>query len=288
MSQVCPSDCPLRPGVFSEVKNEALALPVAYYQPEQAILVQKRVAKDLYTPVRAWQTRIVMLSEASSCDDLRAELRTVDLIWGEGVVFHDTQERTDFTALSYTWGDPIFSQRLILNDVAYPITENLYLFLRRCLQCTDIRRLWIDAVCINQQDDAEKSMQVANMLSIYRKASAVRVWLGEAGASTSLALAYLEREGAYAVQHHDDCKEKLVELYDGRTDLLQMVTIAHSTPDNAQDYRISTHDHTCFACGFAKRCGQLAPSQSCAEHVRQVGTRSQRPMSGGWKAFLNN
>jgi hypothetical protein len=216
MSQICSSDCPLRPGVLAEAKDEALALPVAYYQTEQAKLIQKRVSKDLYTPIKDWQTRIIVLSETSSFDDLRAELRTVDLIWGEGVVFHDTQERTDFTALSYTWGAPIFSQKLILNDIAYPITENLYLFLRRCLQCTQIRRLWIDAVCINQHDDVEKSMQVANMLSIYRKASPVRVWLGEAGASTSLALAYLEHKTAGLVHHHKECMAKLVELSEGR------------------------------------------------------------------------
>jgi hypothetical protein len=226
MSQICPRDCPLRPGVFAEEKVETLALPVvADLQPEQAKLVQQRVSKDIYTPVREWQTRIVVLSEASSSDELRAELRTVDLIWGEGVVFHDTQERIDFTALSYTWGEPIFSQKLILNDVAYPITENLYLFLRRCLQRTEIRRLWIDAVCINQHDDAEKSMQVANMLSIYRKASAVRVWLGEAGASTSLALAYLEQKGADLMQHHDECNAKVAELYEGKTNICQRAAL---------------------------------------------------------------
>ena len=38
--------------------------------------------------------------------------------------------------------------------------------------------LWIDARCINQKDDVEKSSQVQMMGSIYRKATKVVVWLG--------------------------------------------------------------------------------------------------------------
>lgn len=38
--------------------------------------------------------------------------------------------------------------------------------------------IWIDALCINQQDDNEKMIQVANMSQLYRKATKVWVWLG--------------------------------------------------------------------------------------------------------------
>lgn len=40
-------------------------------------------------------------------------------------------------------------------------------------------RIWIDAICINQSDDAEKSVQVAMMADIYAGAKNVIVWLGE-------------------------------------------------------------------------------------------------------------
>jgi hypothetical protein len=39
--------------------------------------------------------------------------------------------------------------------------------------------LWIDAVCINQTDDREKSIQVAMMDIIYRRANRVLIYLGE-------------------------------------------------------------------------------------------------------------
>lgn len=45
---------------------------------------------------------------------------------------------------------------------------------------------WIDALCINQYDEAEKERQVRNMFHIYRKASTVLVWLGLAGPGTCL------------------------------------------------------------------------------------------------------
>ena len=43
------------------------------------------------------------------------------------------------------------------------------------------KRLWIDAICINQTDPVEKAIQVRHMGDIYRAARKVRVWL-DAGA----------------------------------------------------------------------------------------------------------
>ena len=37
--------------------------------------------------------------------------------------------------------------------------------------------LWIDQVCINQEDPDERTMQVLLMREIYKKAAIVRVWL---------------------------------------------------------------------------------------------------------------
>ena len=44
----------------------------------------------------------------------------------------------------------------------------------------DVMFIWVDAICINQNDDVEKSWQVAMMWDIYQKAETVRVWLGSA------------------------------------------------------------------------------------------------------------
>ncbi|KAF2114513.1 heterokaryon incompatibility protein-domain-containing protein [Lophiotrema nucula] len=42
-----------------------------------------------------------------------------------------------------------------------------------------IRYLWVDAICINQDDAKEKSAQVKEMGAIYRQAKKVRIWLGD-------------------------------------------------------------------------------------------------------------
>ncbi len=59
------------------------------------------------------------------------------------------------------------------------ITTNLYAALSR-LRCTEtVRTLWIDAICINQKDIAEKSFQIELMRDIYSSAEEVSMWLGE-------------------------------------------------------------------------------------------------------------
>lgn len=45
-------------------------------------------------------------------------------------------------------------------------------------QVSDVEYFWIDAICINQADDLEKSSQVALMGEIYKKALNAIVWLG--------------------------------------------------------------------------------------------------------------
>ncbi|KOC14041.1 hypothetical protein AFLA70_24g004692 [Aspergillus flavus AF70] len=48
--------------------------------------------------------------------------------------------------------------------------------------------LWVDAVCINQQDEQEKGYQIQLMPTIYSRASHVIVWLGEAADNSDRAL----------------------------------------------------------------------------------------------------
>ena len=55
------------------------------------------------------------------------------------------------------------------------------------------RYLWIDAICINQDDNNERNVQVALMGGIYSGASEVCVWLGDAGDYSDLALSFVSR-----------------------------------------------------------------------------------------------
>jgi len=67
------------------------------------------------------------------------------------------------------------------------VTCNLATALVDLRSSTEPRVLWIDALCINQEDMQERSSQVARMANIYRQAKQVVVWLGpksEPGGST--------------------------------------------------------------------------------------------------------
>lgn len=91
-----------------------------------------------------------------------------------------------YAALSYVWGNPKITKDIIVNGQPFSATTNLasaLWYLRKYgfpknEQTGEIHWLWIDAVCINQNDIPETSHQVSMMGSIYRGASSVLSWLG--------------------------------------------------------------------------------------------------------------
>lgn len=101
------------------------------------------------------------------------------------------RDRPQFEAISYTWGtNPIFRRRIkeVGSDTYIRITNNLYNALKVFRFEDASRSLWVDAVCIDQQDgNAEKNHQVAQMANIYRDATTVLAWLGKKDASDAIA-----------------------------------------------------------------------------------------------------
>ncbi|KAI3394987.1 hypothetical protein diail_1876 [Diaporthe ilicicola] len=108
-----------------------------------------------------------------------------------------------YDCLSYTWGDPmcrdLYPPEALQNEVSgdkhirhedgniVKVTENLVQALKRLggfgysssREDSTPHYLWIDAICINQGDNDEKSAQVSMMDIIYSDAQTVIVWLGE-------------------------------------------------------------------------------------------------------------
>ena len=89
-------------------------------------------------------------------------------------------EAPAYTALSYTWGKQQCSQPITVEGSILPVTQNLHDALGRLLENV-IRSghyLWVDAICINQGDMEERSVQVRYMKEIYEQAHKIYVWLG--------------------------------------------------------------------------------------------------------------
>ncbi|KAG8532905.1 uncharacterized protein KY384_002783 [Bacidia gigantensis] len=92
---------------------------------------------------------------------------------------HDIDEDVSYDCLSYVW-EKIHTRKLLWLDTFYLITisENLDMALR-CLQLKDKDRLiWVDFLCINQDDFEERRQQVGLMYQIFSNATTVVAYLG--------------------------------------------------------------------------------------------------------------
>jgi hypothetical protein len=113
----------------------------------------------------------------------------------------ERRPQTEYTALSYVWGDATRKKSIQLGYYQLPtsetartwpsapsqrakcykslqVTTNLERALRHLRDRTSERLLWVDAICINQSDRKECLSQVKIMGSVYKKAVKVRIWLG--------------------------------------------------------------------------------------------------------------
>lgn len=85
-----------------------------------------------------------------------------------------------YTAVSYMWGDGKAGHEIMVNGLSFCVRENMWCFLNheRSLEKTPTMLLWMDALCINQDDLLEKSHQVTKMGRVFRDAKEVLIWLG--------------------------------------------------------------------------------------------------------------
>ena len=122
------------------------------------------------------------------------------------VLLHETDySKRTYAALSYVWGD-LNAPRvdIVVNGIRFPVTSNLRTALKHFRHSTRRRVLWVDAICINQEDKVEKNKQVSKMASIYRSASYILMWVGEANNDAQYAMQWLrevQKEGRLRVAY---------------------------------------------------------------------------------------
>ncbi|KAJ4294461.1 hypothetical protein N0V90_008152 [Kalmusia sp. IMI 367209] len=160
-----------------------------------------------YSPLFENQVRLLRLAPGAWQDPIHCALKPVSLM---------TLERGElaFQALSYAWGTDSPTETVFLQDVSanvddtitedtfemlanrtrpksFFVRKNLYQGLRRYRHQKENKWFWIDAICINQANNAEKSRQISFMPAIYSSAYNVAIWLGETdeeGSSVRLAV----------------------------------------------------------------------------------------------------
>jgi hypothetical protein len=132
--------------------------------------LEAKMASNLYTSVpintKLSEIRLIAIlpgahDDPISCVFDRHELRTPDL---------------EFRALSYTWGNPSPTHVIFINNIAFTVRQNLWLFLKQERQSKRFGRIWIDALCINQLNTGERNHQVALMKEIYSQVISCYIW----------------------------------------------------------------------------------------------------------------
>jgi hypothetical protein len=124
----------------------------------------------------------------------------------------------DYEALSYVWGAPTGDRALICDgNKALSVTSNCESALRYLRRTHEERRLWVDAICIDQSDGMdsvkERNVQVVMMGKVYNKATRTICWLGEGTEFTAETLKQLGEVGKYQWQQQlDDFKKHDIEF----------------------------------------------------------------------------
>ncbi|KAI0471276.1 heterokaryon incompatibility protein-domain-containing protein [Xylaria cf. heliscus] len=72
-----------------------------------------------------------------------------------------------YEAVSYTWGTLKREKYIYLTGGLLPVTSNLWQVLHDLRRPDSDRYLWVDGICINQDDDLERGHQVRQMKHIY-------------------------------------------------------------------------------------------------------------------------
>lgn len=117
----------------------------------------------------------------------------------------------DYVTLSYSWGPAEPVREILVNDLPFPVTENLYAALDALRAHPLVRngsKLWVDAICIRQQDLLEREYEVKRMRHIYQNAKDVVAWLGPEDESSNSVLDLVNSLSGLWREGHEAALEK--------------------------------------------------------------------------------
>lgn len=141
---------------------------------------------NIYEPLKTDEIRVLELFAGSNDMPVEFSLQTTKL-----------SDAPPFAAISYVVGQQQGRSKIHLRQgvgvLHYLVATNVQQALSqlRC-PCIDIL-LWIDALCINQEDHRERAEQVRKMFSIYSRAKNVCIWLGIGNVDSERALSLAKR-----------------------------------------------------------------------------------------------
>ena len=161
---------------LSRVWNEARPAQHVDYDGHQLA----HLPLHAFDTIKAGRFRLLHLQPGSDKDQLCFELHVA--------AFEDEPE---YEAISYCWGEVIPSCNIVCNGTRLPVTKNAADALWHFRLPNRVRVLWMDAVCIDQQNKQEKSEQVTDMYRIYGGSRHTLAFAGNAGPHDQSLFAFL-------------------------------------------------------------------------------------------------
>ncbi|KAK5654531.1 hypothetical protein OQA88_7160 [Cercophora sp. LCS_1] len=129
-----------------------------------------------YRPLKNNHIRVLRLPPSNVAPDATLECEIIHV---------PLSNAAPYEALSYVWGSDALTRTIHvkapgwhLRKETIPITESLWAALTHLQKPYASRDLWVDQLCINQNDQAEKSIQVDRMGEIYSRSTTTIIWLG--------------------------------------------------------------------------------------------------------------
>lgn len=183
---------------------------VRLWASKKSIVPKSDKGDKLYHPITdPYEIRVLELKPGVGDEPLRASLRHCSVEYQEAErVDEETGDRSNtptiyalsmddlttpvaYTALSYTWGPPVFDGRIECDGHIRNVTLSLETALRHFRRKDYSVVMWIDQLCINQEDMDEKAQQIPLMGRIYKHALNTVVWLGQGNAGSESAIRLL-------------------------------------------------------------------------------------------------
>ena len=140
-------------------------------------------ARMMYKPLdrSRREIRVVVIEPGVFGENIHCALQTVCL-----------DDNPAYEALSYVWGESSIRELITLDELSVGVTVNLKHALQHLRRPDRSRVTWVDAICINQDDNSERTHQVGQMGDIYKLCTGVVVWLGQETPDTSQAFTSIE------------------------------------------------------------------------------------------------
>ncbi|EQB43487.1 hypothetical protein CGLO_17840 [Colletotrichum gloeosporioides Cg-14] len=148
------------------------------------------------------EVRLLRLLAGNEADGINCELHTTSLDGPE-----------EYEALSYVWGSASDTRPIAVQKKAKNITVNLETALRHLRYPDRARMLWVDVLCIDQENVQERNQQVRRMSDIYSSATQVVVWLGPATLMGFEAMAIIQKYAADSELHWPEGRDDRAQLF---------------------------------------------------------------------------